>query len=175
MSTCIVVLVTNALFRHIQPRISAHLIRHTFENPVSLSRLQVKGELGYYVAFRYSTCKEVPHSCDLCIQRSKNDVLEPSYAPFFGIFLEGHERPCQLQLKSFPRWPFSCPQHHGQGWWSCTTFDAVLLLRCVSWASLQYHIVLGCIGKSKEDHGRVLRYVHKHYTKACLSVYHLTG
>ena len=31
------------------------------------------------------------------------------------------------------------------------------------------------IGKSKEDHGRVLRYVHKHYTKACLSVYHLTG
>lgn len=64
-------------------------------------------------------------------------------APFFGIFLEGHERPCQLQLKSFPRWPFSCPQHHGQGWWSCTTFDAVLLLRCVSWASVQCHIVLG--------------------------------
>lgn len=31
------------------------------------------------------------------------------------------------------------------------------------------------IGKSKEDHGRVLRYVHKHYTKACLSVYHLNS
>lgn len=55
-------------------RISAPLIRHTFENPVSLSRLQVKGELGYYVAFRYSTCKEVPRSCDLYIQRSKNDA-----------------------------------------------------------------------------------------------------
>lgn len=84
MSTCIVVLVTNALFRHIQREFLQPLIRHTFENPVSLSRLQVKGELGYYVAFRYSTCKEVPHSCDLCIQRSKNNALELSYAPFFG-------------------------------------------------------------------------------------------
>ena len=95
-------------------------------------------------------------------------------APFFGIFLEGHERPCQLQLKSFPRWPFSCPQHHGQGWWSCTgyhiccSFAAAL---CLMGKCTMPH----SIGKSKEDHGRVLRYVHKHYTKACLSVYHLTG
>jgi len=98
-------------YLHLQDLVDPEIRRHHLEFNEHLHScfgdqrfVQVKGELGYYVAFRYSTCKEV-----------MNDHASFSSNPFPDGRL----------------------------------------------------VALNTM--AKEDHGRVLRYVHKHYTKDAIN------
>ena len=69
------------------------------------SALKVDGEPGYYVAFSYAACKEVPITA--------SGHVAASLA--VGSWASGDEWPCLLQLQSFPRWAFSGAEHYVQG------------------------------------------------------------